>query len=115
MQIKLDLSWVDFRLRFANLLQKGNQLSSEQKAKLWIPKVKFLNTKEELTEFFDDNNSSATINIRENVTGAEGVKIPDDEPFNGLIYDGRGAEISVSKFFLIDFICQFQMRTYHIL
>ena len=54
LQLKLQMKWIDPRLKFANLKEgeQRNILSPEQKQKLWVPSLIFANNKEKMKAVF---------------------------------------------------------------
>ena len=70
----------------------------------------FVNTKEKLKAKFNDNNSSTTVKLVE--IENPGVKSPLHSLTNERIFSGSEAELTVSRYFLIDFICSFKMAKY---
>jgi hypothetical protein len=57
LQLKLQMKWIDPRLKFANLKvgEQRNILSPEQKQKLWVPSLIFANNKEKMKAVFGSN------------------------------------------------------------
>ena len=69
LQLKLQMKWIDPRLKFANLKteEQRNILSSEQKEKLWVPLLIFENNKEKKKALFE-NDSIGDIILTENAS-----------------------------------------------
>ena len=86
LQIVLKLSWFDDRLRFANLKKTDNILKSHHKNVLWFPSLKFLNTKDELTESFKGNDSLGTVLLMGKM---KGERTPKHVMRNEIIYRGK--------------------------
>ena len=86
-QLQVTLSWIDSRVDFVNLKsENGNVLPDSQKTMLWMPSLLFLNTKERITSFFGDNNSSAVIDV---LKGSKGTKSPLESLKNERIHSGQ--------------------------
>ena len=58
-KLKLELSWSDNRLKFLNLKDDENLniLTDKHKLDIWIPKLVFTNTKNNVKAFFNDDSS----------------------------------------------------------
>ena len=102
----LYLSWHDPRLVFFNLKADSglNVLSTEERGKLWLPQLVFSNTADRESTLVDDD---AVLSVQrdgqfqvQDVTEAE----------NKYLYDGRENKLLLSRFYNIDFLCNYRMN-----
>ena len=111
LQIKMDLSWIDPRLDFVNLKEDPNMnlLNLDQKKSLWLPEMIFNNNQDKQEASFEDNVSLGKIEI---IPGASSTRSPLFELKNARLIKGKYGRLIISKFFLVDFICIFDMGRY---
>ena len=102
----LYLSWHDPRLVFFNLKSDSglNVLSKEEREGLWLPKLVFSNTADMQSTLVDDN---AVLSVQrdgqyqvQDITEAE----------NKYLYDGKDNKLVLSRFYNIDFLCNYRMN-----
>ena len=70
LQLSLEVEWIDPRLEFT-YLKRGknvNNLSPEQKQKLWLPTLIFANNKQKMKATFEDEDSIGNIVLVENAS-----------------------------------------------
>ena len=89
-------------MNFLNLRDSGkNNLKNEEMDLLWIPQVVFYNTKERLETVVDGRTSTEEERLG-NFTVAK----------NKLVFKGSENSLSVSLFYKLQFICDFDMAWY---
>ena len=107
-QYILKLAWSDSRLVMINLKEgiDSNSLDSEEKSNIWIPKLIFANTDEQLSTVLDDDTS-----VKVQRMGS--YSLADMEALNSdQIYDGKENELKTERFYNTIFDCQYDMAWY---
>ena len=110
--LKFDLEekWLDSRLQFYNLKkdQEMNTLVFEEKNMIWIPRILFSNTKDDLTSERDDK-AFAKVVRNPNFNGSLiGPKVNEDI----LVYEGKKNAIKINRVYEVEFICTYDMIYY---
>ena len=107
-QFFLHLTWYDSRLRFYNLKEDTglNALSPEEKTKLWAPHLTYVNTENKPITLVDEK-TSITIKKQGSFKLS---KIEDVE--NQQFFEGADNSMTMSRFYNIRFICNYQMQWY---
>ena len=107
-QFFLHLTWHDSRLKFYNLKDDSglNTLSPTEKQQIWIPVLTFENTEDKpITEV----DQKASITVRK--LGSFSLsKVEDVE--NQQFFQGRDNSMTMTRFYNIRFICNYQMQWY---
>ena len=110
--LKFDLKqvWLDSRLQFYNLKHDidMNTLSTAEKSIIWVPKIVFSNTREDLTSK-NDKKSFVKVFRSDNVNGS---LISRDVNEDILVYQGSNTELRINRVYEVEFICNYDMRNY---
>ena len=110
LKFDLEQKWLDSRLQFYNLKpdQEMNTLVYEEKSVIWIPRILFSNTKNDLTSERDEK-SFAKVVRNMNFNGSLiGPEVSEDI----LVYEGRYNEIKINRVYEVEFICTYDMILY---
>ena len=104
----LTLKWKDFRIIFHNLKEKTsmNTLTKTERSSIWVPKLIFINTKDNQVSQSDDSvftevekHENATINSFE-------------ENENIHVFQGRKNNFVMKRTYSVKWICSFNMMWY---
>ena len=104
----LTLKWKDFRIIFHNLKEKTsmNTLTKTERSSIWVPKLVFINTKENQVSQSDDSvftevekHENATINSFE-------------ENGNIHVFQGKRNNFVMKRTYSVKWICSFNMMWY---
>ena len=110
--LKFDLQevWLDSRLQYYNLKEDTdmNTLIFEEKSIVWVPKIIFSNTREDLTS---KNDKKSFVKVVRNPR-VNGTLISNDENKDILVYQGSQNELKINRVYEIEFICTFDIRYY---
>ena len=110
LKFDLESAWVDSRLDLYNLKEdeEMNTLSYKEKKKIWVPRIFFKNTREDLMSLNDKKTFGKVIrNSKVNGT-LVGAEYNEDI----LAYKGSQNEIKMIRVYEVDFICTYDMRYY---
>lgn len=106
----VNLQWKDPRIDFHNLKLKDtgiqNSLVEAERAMIWIPRVKFLNTPDQKYSLLD-NKSLVTVERQ-----GEAKIIDKTNSRNAYVYSGLENTIKISRVYSTSWLCDFEMRTY---
>merc|ERR1712130_800947 len=107
-QFFLHLTWQDSRLKFYNLKDDTglNALSPQEKEILWIPVLTFENTENKPFTLADEK-TSITVKKQGEFSLS---KVEDVE--NQQFFEGKENSMTMSRFYNIRFICNYQMQWY---
>ena len=107
-QFFLHFTWHDSRLIYYNLKNDTglNALSPEEKQQLWIPVLIFDNTENKLSTVVDED-STIVVNKRGNYTLSTMENVE-----NRQFFKGDENSITLSRFYNIRFICNYEMQWY---
>ena len=107
-QFFLHFTWYDSRLIYYNLKTDTglNTLSPEEKQQLWIPVLIFDNTENKLSTVVDED-SIITVSKQGNYT----LSTMEDVE-NRQFFQGDENSITLSRFYNIRFICNYEMQWY---
>ena len=109
-KLRLTMKWRDSRLTFVNLMEKGNILSLDNIASIWIPILEFDNSED------TDENSLNTQSGQNQVVSIEKEDkgtYPDVTYVNdGFRYLGSENSLVLKALHIKDFQCNFNFRTY---
>ena len=102
------LSWYDTRLQYHDLRTNSahNSLNNIMKSKIWIPDVKFLNNPSGISTSRLKSDTSATVSIIRNGTGA--INSPT-EAIRRLVYDGNSSQIIKLGYYSTKTVCIFDL------
>ena len=101
-QFMLQMTWQEVRLNFLNLRESGrSNLETQEMEYLWVPKLVFYNTKERLETVVDEK-TSMYVERKGNFTRAK----------NKLVFKASENPLSATRFYKINFICNFDMAWY---
>ena len=101
-QFMLQMTWHEVRLNFLNLRESGrSNLETQEMEYLWVPKLVFYNTKERLETVVDEK-TSMYVERKGNFTRAK----------NKLVFKSSENPLSATRFYKINFICNFDMAWY---
>ena len=113
-KFKLRLTWIDYRLEYHNLHHTGNLIEIETQEKLWIPPLRFSNTKDNK---WLKNDAKTTMNIvkgaRYNIVDVDNP-IPHDltELHEGNVFIGSENIVKYSREYQMEFQCHYNLRNY---
>ena len=106
----VNLHWKDPRIDFHNLKLKDtgiqNSLVEAERAMIWIPRVKFLNTPDQRYSLLD-NKSLVTVERQ-----GEASIIDMTNARNAHLFSGQENTLKISRVYSTSWLCDFEMRTY---
>ena len=107
-QFFLHFTWYDSRLMYYNLKNDTglNTLSPEEKQQLWIPVLVFDNTENKLSTVIDED-SILTVSKKGDYT----LSTMEDVE-NRQFFKGDENSITLSRFYNIRFLCNYEMQWY---
>ena len=104
------LHWKDPRIEFHNLKLEDtgiqNSLVEAERAMIWIPRVKFLNTPDQKYSLLD-NKSLVTVERQ-----GEARIIDKTNSRNAFLFSGFENTLKISRVYSTSWLCDFEMRTY---
>ena len=110
--LKFDLEekWLDSRLQFYNLKtdEEMNTLVLKEKDIIWIPRVLFSNTKDDLTSLRDDKSFAKVVRNPDFNGSLIGQTVNEDI----LVYEGEYNYLKINRVYEVEFICTYAMQMY---
>ena len=107
-KFKLSISWSDFRINFHNLKPDNNMntLTADERQSIWVPKLIFSNTKEEVST----KNDEKTFTLAKS---EKFFKHSELSRFNNIyIFQGSENHLQNSRVYNVEWNCDYDMRWY---
>jgi hypothetical protein len=110
-KFQMVLGWNDYRLTMLNLLNDSdsNSLSYDQWSNIWVPVIKFNNSRESVlsNEISNDDSSSVFIVRRGKFNQDNRNSLQQD-----FIFNGSQQVLFKRSFYTVDFICTYDLQWY---
>ena len=110
LKFRLEAKWLDGRLSFFNLKmdEEMNKLLSKERNMIWVPRILFSNTKEDLTSRNDEQSFAKVVRN----PAINGSLIAAEVNEDIMVYEGKNNEIKVNRVYDVDLICTYAMEYY---